>query len=111
MNIFQIIAICFAIFMMYVVRINQKRLKFKLIESSFWYSTWLVFIVIALFPNLLKGITNVLHFARVFDLLIVIALMIITTIVIINFFTQRKNQKKLEDFIRQEAIKKTKKND
>ncbi|MBD3279115.1 MAG: DUF2304 family protein [Candidatus Pacebacteria bacterium] len=109
MSIFQIIAIFFAAFMIYVVRIHFRKLKLSKLELSFWYSLWLVFIVIALFPDWLLGITQILQFTRVFDLLIVIALMILTTIVIMSYFLQRENSKKLEEFVRKQAIEESQK--
>ena len=109
MSIFQIAATLFALFMMYVVSIHKAKSKLSTIEVSFWYGMWVLFIVISLFPNLLLGITGVLRFQRVFDLLLVIALMILTVLVVLNYFVQRENQKKLEDFIRKQAINETKK--
>jgi hypothetical protein len=105
MSIFQIIATFFALFMLYVTRIHDRQLKFSLSEMMFWYSLWTVFVVIALFPDLLIGITQFLRFSRVFDLLTVIALMILTVIVIWNNFTQRVANKKIEQFVRDHAIK------
>ncbi len=109
MNIFQILATFFALFMIYVVSIHKRKAKLTSIEVSLWYSIWIGFIVIALFPDLLLGISQTLNFQRVFDLLLVIALMIITTIVIMNYFTQKENQKKLEKFVRKQAIDEQKK--
>jgi hypothetical protein len=109
MSIFQIIAILFALFMLYVTRTHTMKQRFALAETFFWYSLWLVFMVVALFPDLLKGITNLLHFSRVFDLLLVGALMVLTVIVILNYFQQRQNARKWEDFIRRRAIAGSKK--
>lgn len=104
MNIFQICASFFALFMLYVVTIHKRKAKLSLMEVSFWYGMWFFFIIISLFPELLNGIAQGLYFARVFDLLIVVALMIITVIVVLNYFTQKQNQKILEDFVRRLAI-------
>lgn len=104
MSIFQIGATLFALFMMYVVSIHKKKAKISLVEVSFWYSMWLAFIVIAVFPNLLLGISNTLSFQRVFDLLLVVALMVLTVIVVMSYFTQKENQRKLEEFVRKQAI-------
>lgn len=105
MSIFQIIAIFFALFMMYVTRIHKKQLAFSLAETLLWYSLWIVFAALALFPNLLTGITDLLHFARVFDLLIVGALMLLTVIVVLTNFNQRADSKRIERFVREHAIK------
>ena len=104
MSIFQIGATLFALFMMYVVSIHRRKAKISLIEVSFWYSMWAIFILIALFPDLLLGISQTLHFQRVFDLLLVLALMVLTIIIMLSYFTQRENQKKLEKFVRKQAL-------
>lgn len=109
MSIFQIIAVFFALLMLYVTRTHTRRNRFSITETLFWYSLWIVFIITALFPDLLKGVTDLLHFSRVFDLLLVGALMVLTVIVILNYFQQRENGRKWEEFIRQRAIDRTKK--
>lgn len=106
MTIFQVFAVFFALFMLYVVSIHKKKSQLSSLEVSFWYTIWFVFIIIAIFPNLLLGISNALNFTRVFDLLVVGGMMIITVIVIINYFQQKDNNLKLNEFVRKEAIKK-----
>lgn len=104
MSIFQIGAVLFALFMIYWVRSNQKRANLSAVEGSLWYSVWSVFIVLALFPNLLLGIVAALHFARVFDLLVVLAFMVL---VMLNFYIYLKNkklEKKLEELVRKITI-------
>lgn len=105
MSIFQIISTLFALFMMYVVNIHRRKHALSKIEVLAWMSMWMVFIIIALFPNLLLGVVDILHFARVFDLLVVMAMMILTTIVVISYFSQKDSKKKLEEFVRKEALK------
>lgn len=108
MSIFQIGATLFALFMMYVVNIHQRKKNLNKIEVVFWYSMWMLFIIISLFPNLLLGITQALSFERVFDLLTVLAMMVITVLVVTSYFMQKENHKKIEEFIRKQAINETK---
>ena len=104
MSIFQIGATLFALFMMYVVSIHRRKSRLSLFEVGFWYSMWFVFIVISIFPNLLLGISGALNFQRVFDLLLVLALMVLTGLVVLSYFTQKENKRKLEEFVRKQAI-------
>ena len=101
MNIFQIIAILFALFMMYSVTLYGKKKLLSGVETSFWVATWSFFIVIAVFPDLLIGISRSLNFARVFDLLIVGALMVLT---FFNYIRHKKLESKLEQLVRDTAI-------
>lgn len=104
MSIFQIGASLFGLVMIYVVSIHKKKAQLTFFEVSFWYSMWFLFIVISIFPDLLTGISSTLKFQRVFDLLLVLALMVLTVLVILSYFKQKENQKKLETYVRKLAI-------
>ena len=104
MTIFQLLAALFGLFMFYIINIHRKKSQLTPLEVNFWYSIWGLFIIISLFPNLLLGISQKLHFTRVFDLLVVGGMMILTIIVIINYFQQKENNQKLQKFVRQQAI-------
>jgi hypothetical protein len=105
MTIFQLVALLFALFMMYVVSIHYKKKTLSLMEVSWWYSIWFIFVVISLFPNLLLGVVHALNFARVFDLLVVAALMVLSILVFVNYFAQKEANRKLEKYVRQDAIR------
>lgn len=108
MSIFQLGAILFALLMFYVVNIHRRKLRLSKIELGSWYSVWGLFIVVAIFPDSVKGIAQNLNFARTFDLLVVVALMILTTITITSFFIQRETNNKIEDLVRKIALDKSK---
>ncbi len=104
MTIFQFVASSFAFFMMYVVSIHFKKRNLSAAETSFWVTTWTVFVVMALFPNLLLGVVDVLRFGRVFDLLVVIAFMVVSSMVFINYFSHKELSAKLERYVRAQAF-------
>lgn len=104
MNIFQIGAVLFALFMMYVIRIHKRKAGLKVIEVSFWYSLWALFIILALFPNLLMGVVGVLRFTRVFDLLTVLSFMVLTFLIFTTHLSQKENNQKMEELIRKQAL-------
>ena len=108
MIVFQIIAVLFAFLMIYIVNIHRRKHSLSTNEVWFWYFIWISFIIVSFFPQTLVGIAESLHFARTFDLLVVIAMMILTTIVVIGYFAQKDAAKKLEEYVRKEAIKKAK---
>lgn len=104
MTLFQISSVLFALFMAYVARIHQQKARLNMVEASFWYSLWFVFAVIAVFPQLLIGISEYFYFERVFDLLTVGAFMILSFIVIRSYFMYREILIKLEKVVRSQAI-------
>lgn len=103
MTIFQVVALLFALFMMYVTSIHGKKRNLSVIEVSLWLSTWGLFIIIALFPNVLLGITGVLRFSRVFDLLVVVALMVLSVLVFFSYFALKGLHRKVEVLVRELA--------
>lgn len=110
MSIFQLAAVVFALLMLYVISIHQKKQLLTQFEASFWYSLWSFFIVISVFPDLLFGISGVLRFARIFDLLVVASFMIITLVVFYSYFQLKDLRKKLERAVRDQAMADAKKN-
>lgn len=105
MTIFQILAAIFALMMIYVIWIHGKKKTLSASEVSLWLSLWILFIVIAMFPNLLLGIVTVLHFGRVFDLLTVAALMVLTVLVFASYFTHKELKQQIERLVRELAIR------
>ncbi len=105
MSMFQIFAILFALFMIYVIRLKSKKYNLKKLESALWYLVWIGFIILAISPNLLLGVVHALNFSRVFDLLVVIAFMVISGILVFLYFDIRDLRLKLEKYVREEAIK------
>lgn len=109
MSIFQIFAILFALFMLYIVSVHAKKKTFSWNETLAWGSLWVLFIILAIFPQLLQGISDTLNFSRVFDLLVVGAFMVISILTFSNYINNKKLSKKLEDAVRQGALESKKK--
>ncbi len=105
MSIFQVAAILFALFMLYVVQIHYKKRTLALLEHSFWSALWVLFIVIAVFPDVLKGISDTLHFSRVFDLLLVTGLMILSVVSFKSYFDQKQTRQRVEHMVRTLSFK------
>lgn len=104
MSIFQLISILFATFMVYVVRVKSKKYHLPRLETWAWYSVWALFAFVAVFPGLLLGVVHTLNFGRVFDLLVVIAFMIVTSVLTYLYFAVKDLQAKLERDVRKEAL-------
>ncbi|MDQ3008209.1 MAG: DUF2304 domain-containing protein [bacterium] len=105
MTLFQIIASLFALWMMYEVHIYRKKNVLSKFEFLGWISVWLTFIIITIFPDLLLGIAQQLRFARVFDLLTVLAFIILTVLIFLSYFAQKESQLQIKKLVRTLAIK------
>lgn len=103
-SIIQILSVIFGIFMLYVVRIHRKKGVLDRNEVFFWNTLWLGFIYVAVFPQTFRGLIQRLQIARVFDLLVIVAFMIITFITFQNRITIKNLGRKLEEIIRKKAL-------
>ncbi len=105
----QIIAILFAVFMVYVSFLHWKRKDINGGEIYFWILLWATFIFVTLFPNILQSVTRLLFFTRVMDLLMLLAFMILAYLGFQNHISNRRMEKKIEELIREDALKPLKK--
>ncbi|KHO46288.1 MAG: hypothetical protein QS98_C0004G0064 [archaeon GW2011_AR3] len=100
----QILGSIFALFMLYVTFLHQKRKEYTVREYVFWTFFWIVFGLVSLFPNWLDPITTVLRLTRTLDLFIILGFMFIIAVVIYVYDVVRKTQKKVEEVVRKVAI-------
>lgn len=100
----QIIATLFAIFMNYIAFLNWKRREISPGAMVFWTLLWIGFILITLYPKILESISQQLFFARIMDLLMIIAFMILAYLGYENYVSNKKMEKRIEEIVRREAI-------
>lgn len=105
MIILQIFIFFFAIFMIYVVFLHKKRGTITPFELGIWITLWASFIFLTFFPRVLQGIAHTLYLSRVFDLLVIVALMILTALIVDTRMSLMKLKRKLEDYVRGDAIR------
>lgn len=101
----QIIAVLFAIFMIYVAFLHWKRRDIRGVEIFFWSILWLGFIIITLFPKILESVSQLLFFARVMDLLMIAAFMILAFLGFQNYVSNKRTERKIEELVRREATR------
>lgn len=101
----QIIGILFGFFMMYYTFLHYKRKEFTVKEYGFWLVLWAVFLIITLFPGLLDPILKSLSIARALDFFIIIGFLFLVGMIFYTYTIVRKNQKKLEEVVRNIAVK------
>lgn len=107
MLLLQIVSVVFGLFMLYVVRIHRRKQHLDSFETGIWIALWSIFIFLAIFPQTVNGIVQTLNIARVFDLLVIIALMIVVFLTFQNRIETKKLEKKVERIVRKRAIDET----
>lgn len=105
MSLFQMLAAFFGLWMMYALSVHFRKKLFGKLEYALWISLWSLFIVIALFPNLLLGISTHLNFIRVFDLLIVGSFIILTILIFVSYFQQKELKLKINKLVTELATR------
>lgn len=102
----QILGILFGFFMMYYTFLQHKRKEFTIKEYSFWFIFWGAFVTITLFPQILDPILSTLNLVRALDFFIIAGFLFLIFIIFYTYTIVRKNQRKLEEVVRNIALKK-----
>ena len=101
----QIVGVLFGLFMLYLTFLHQKRKEFSAKEYLFWILSWIIFIIIAIFPNILAPFVKGLRLGRIMDLLTIFGFLFVISLGIYNYFLEKNNRKKIEEIVRKIALK------
>ena len=101
----QILGVLFALFMIYLTFVHQKRKEFTAKEYIFWIVLWMGFIVVTIFPNVLGPFVRTLQLSRTMDFLIILGFIFVVGILFHNYIALRKMQIKVEEVVRKVAHK------
>ncbi|XOU94761.1 MAG: DUF2304 family protein [Candidatus Kerfeldbacteria bacterium] len=101
----QLVAIIFAIWMIYFSYLHFRRGEFKKIEFILWQVLWFGLIVVVLFPISVKFLLDTFSITRTFDLVVIVSAVVLFGVTFRNYVITRRMEKKIERFMRKEAIK------
>lgn len=101
----QIVAIIFALIMIYFAYLHYSRGELNGLEILSWMVIWVVTIAIVIFPELLRTFSQTFAITRVFDLMVVGGFMLVITISYRAYVRIKMLEKKLEEYVRKEALK------
>ncbi|MBW2984849.1 DUF2304 domain-containing protein [Candidatus Woesearchaeota archaeon] len=104
----QILGSLFGIFMIYYTFLHHKRRELTTKEYSFWLALWILFIIVAVFPQILDPIVKSLSLVRTMDFFIILGFMFLIGSLFYTYTIVRKNQNKLEEIVRKIAIERRK---
>ena len=105
----QILAVVFALVMVYFAYINFKRKEINKVEITIWSFAWASASFMVLFPDIVRGFARTFFISRLLDVLIMGGFVLVVSMVAIAYVRTKRIEKKLERFIRQKALKKLKK--
>lgn len=104
----QITAIFFAFAMIYFAFIHYKKENIDKLEISIWTFVWLSTIFATAFPTVLRENANRFSVSRLFDLMVVGGFILVISMVVKVYVSVRKVEKKIEKYVRQNALDKVK---
>ncbi|HJY98729.1 MAG TPA: DUF2304 domain-containing protein [Patescibacteria group bacterium] len=102
----QIVAILFAFSMVYFALLHYKRGELNGAEMFSWLAMWVAAIVIVIFPELLRSFAKTFLVSRVFDLMVIAGFILVISMVGGSYIRTKKLEKKFEDLVRRQALKK-----
>ena len=101
----QILGILFGFFMIYYTFLHYKRKEFTVKEYSFWFIFWGAFVIVTLFPQILDPLLAKIGIIRALDFFIIAGFLFLIFVAFYTYSQTRKNQKKLEEIVRNIALK------
>jgi len=101
----QILAIIFALWMIYFSFLHFRRKEFSLKELVLWMILWIGLIVVVIFPKSIDFILKTFSITRTFDLVVIVAIVVAIGVTFRNYVIIRRLEKRIEDFVRKESLK------
>ncbi len=100
----QVIALLFAISMVYFALLHYKRREISRTEIISWLLMWVAAIVVIVFPQLLQTFAKTFFVTRVFDLMVIAGFIVVIAMVATAYVRTRRLEKKLEDLVRKQTL-------
>lgn len=106
----QLLGIIFGVGMMYFTFVRWKRQEISKKEIIIWFAGWVTLVIVAIKPSSLDFISGPLNFYRRLDFFVVLGFFVLLGLGFFNYSTVKKLERKLEKYVRKEAIEEAEKN-
>lgn len=100
----QLIAIIFALIMIYFAYLHFMRGELGTGEIISWWVIWAATIVIIIFPDLLSGFARTISITRVFDLMVIGGFILVIFLSYKAYIETKSLKRKIDEFIREESL-------
>ena len=108
-SIIQIIGIMVGLAFVYLDYVKFKRKEFDTIDFSIWFGIGLAVILSAIFPDRITGFVEEIGFLSALDMFTSLGFVIVLWILFIMYGRIKETNKKVEEFVRKEALEKLRK--
>lgn len=104
----QLIAILFALGMIYFAYLHFLRGELGKIEIVAWFTIWATTIIVTIFPALLRDFARTFSITRVFDLMVIGGFILVIYLSYKAYISTKNLEHKVDEFIRKESLKEIK---
>lgn len=105
----QLVAIVFAIGMIYLTYSSYRRRSLGGTELGLWMAIWAGLILVSAFPDRLRGVIGPLKIARLLDLVMIGGIMLLSALVFTLNRTVRRQEERLSRLVRNLALEEAEK--
>lgn len=100
----QILAILFALWMMYFSYLHFRRKEFSLGEVLLWQVLWIGLVIVVIFPGSVSFLLRSFSISRTFDFVVIVGMVILYAVTFRNLVLLKRVDRRLEDLVRSNAI-------
>ena len=105
LNALQIIALVFILIMFYFTYLHFRRKEISILEIIILTLVWIAAALITIFPETFGTLSHKFDIVRTFDLAVIGGFIFVIPLVYLSYTRTKRLEKKLEEYIRKEAIK------
>jgi len=102
----QIVAVLFALIMLYFSYLHFRRGEFKKVEFGLWLIVWLGLIMVVIYPSSVDFILETFSITRAFDFVVVVGMVVVFGVTFRNYVIVRRMEKRIENYTRQQSLDK-----
>jgi hypothetical protein len=101
----QIVAILFALWMMYFTHLHYRRREFNRLEFILWQVLWAGLLIVVIVPRSVQFILRAFSITRTFDLVVIVGVVTLFAVSFRNYVLLKRTERKVEDLTRKLATK------
>ena len=101
----QILALLFALWMVYFTYLHYRRREFSKPELLLWMILWFGLMVIVIFPRSVGFLLRTFSISRTFDLVVIAGIVILFGITFRNYVILKRTERKVEQLVREDALR------
>lgn len=104
MSALQLVVIVFAVGMAFATYRNYRRRDLSLPEAIVWFGVWIGLVVVTAFPDALRNVVGPLKVARLLDLVMIAAILLLTLLVFTLNARVHRTERRTVELVRNVAL-------